>query len=450
MKTRFLFLLLLTYNFIFAQVWVNKPITPLVGTKYTGDIISAPIKNVIWVTANDTTSYFNPSVGVYRSIDGGNTWDAHTVVSTPSSYRTCDIYAFNKDTTFVLLADFSNLGGGLYKTVDGGVTWSRTPNIFNDPSSFPDGITFFDSQNGITFGDPINGKYEIYTTSDGGFTWLAVPAANCPAPLSSSEYGATDAIAAFGSTVYCGTNNGRILKSTDKGLTWNTKTVNITNWAWSEDFALRNENELMVFGGIDFPNNGYAKSIDGGDTWTLLNGTFGTPIQGVRNGDIAFIKGSTNTYMVLGQLDTPGTLVTTDGGDTWTKLENMATANDAEFLDLQTGYVTSSWFTGVRLPSVIVWAGGAVANQVPIVYENLAISPNPTKDVVHFETHLVKRVPVTVRLTDVMGNIIFEERYSNYTGKFLKTFYLSDLPAGMYLISAQMGTELITEKIVKQ
>jgi hypothetical protein len=206
----------------------------------------------------------------------------------------------------------------------------------------------------------------------------------------------------------------------------------------------------MIFGGIDYPNNGYAKSIDGGDTWTLLNGTFGAPIQGVRNGDPAFIKGSTNTYMVLGYSGTTGTLVTTDGGDTWTKLENMATSNDAEFLDSQTGYVTSSWFTGVRLPSVIVWAGGAVANQVPIVYENLTISPNPTKDVVHFETHLVKRVPVTARLTDVMGKVLIQESFENYTGKLIKTFYLNELPSGVYIITAQLGTDVITERIVKE
>ena len=37
-----------------------------------------------------------------------------------------------------------------------------------DPESFPDAIKFFNPKNGVMFGDPQNGYFEIYTTSDGG------------------------------------------------------------------------------------------------------------------------------------------------------------------------------------------------------------------------------------------------------------------------------------------
>lgn len=432
----------------FGQFWVNKPITSFSGTKYTGGIMSVPSKGTIWVLGRDTAAQFNPTNAVCRSLDNGDTWTAVNV-NMPAALTAVDIFALNKDTAFVMAADFTNLGGGMYRTTDGGTTWSRV-NIFNDASSFPDGLAFFDKLNGVCFGDPINGKYEIYTTSDGGFTWTATPTANCPAPAISSEYGASAAIDVYGSTVYCGTNNGRVLKSTDKGMTWTTKNINITNWNWSEAFTLKNENELMIFGGLDYPNNGYAYSADGGDTWTLVNGTLGANIQGVRTGMPAFVKGSNNTYIITGIYETPGTVVSTDAGATWTKLENMATNADMTFLDSQTGYATSRWFTGASLPSVILWVGGTVANDKSLVYENVQTYPNPVHNIVNFETHLVKRVPVSLSLTDVMGKVIMQESYPMFSGKLSKTFYMDELPTGVYFIKAELGDDVVTEKIVKE
>ena len=46
---------------------------------------------------------------------------------------------------------------------------------------FFDGIDFWDKQNGIAFSDPIDGKFFIIKTKDGGKTWLPISPANIPA-----------------------------------------------------------------------------------------------------------------------------------------------------------------------------------------------------------------------------------------------------------------------------
>ena len=58
----------------------------------------------------------------------------------------------------------------LYKTVDGGQRWTllyANP----DPKGFFDSLAFWDASHGIILGDPVDGHFAIFTTSDGGETW---------------------------------------------------------------------------------------------------------------------------------------------------------------------------------------------------------------------------------------------------------------------------------------
>ena len=58
----------------------------------------------------------------------------------------------------------------LYKTEDAGAHWQL---LFTNPDAkgFLDELAFWDAQHGIALGDPVDGQFAIFTTSDGGRNW---------------------------------------------------------------------------------------------------------------------------------------------------------------------------------------------------------------------------------------------------------------------------------------
>jgi photosystem II stability/assembly factor-like uncharacterized protein len=44
------------------------------------------------------------------------------------------------------------------------------------PDGFWDAMAFWDKDNGILFGDPVKGSFQVYVTSDGGASWHEVAA----------------------------------------------------------------------------------------------------------------------------------------------------------------------------------------------------------------------------------------------------------------------------------
>jgi photosystem II stability/assembly factor-like uncharacterized protein len=78
-----------------------------------------------------------------------------------------DIEAINESTALIMAIDSPAL---ILITKDGGKTWRK---VFEDPRSgmFLDAMYFEDNNNGIVVGDPINGRFFLATTANGGETW---------------------------------------------------------------------------------------------------------------------------------------------------------------------------------------------------------------------------------------------------------------------------------------
>jgi hypothetical protein len=128
-------------------------------------------------------------------------------------------------------------GAQCFRSQDGGITWQReASNAYTDAASFPDAIKFFDSQNGVIFGDPHNGYFEIYTTSDGGNNWNRVPPVNIPTLLQ-YEYRIPYNTDIYKNTIWTLATTldstgspirGRLLQSDDRGLTWYVRNPSMT------------------------------------------------------------------------------------------------------------------------------------------------------------------------------------------------------------------------------
>ncbi len=107
-----------------------------------------------------------------RTTNGGATWQAGTVPGGEKlDFR--DVYAVDAKTAYLLSIGGENEGGFTKKTTDAGKTWSLQYTEQN-PKAFLDCMAFWNEARGIVIGDPVDGKSELLTTSDGGAHWTTL------------------------------------------------------------------------------------------------------------------------------------------------------------------------------------------------------------------------------------------------------------------------------------
>lgn len=324
----------------FAPQWVQQSS----GTSASLRGLSAVSRSVVWASG---------SGGVYlRTIDGGSTWQADTVSgATHLDFR--DVHGVDASTAYLLSAGEGPLSR-IYKSNDGGRTWSLQY-INRHPRGFFDGIAFWDADNGIAFSDPVDGRFLIITTSDGGMTWRPVPPENIPPSLPGEAAFAASgtAIVVQGrDNVWFGTGGGtaaRVFRSTDRGRTWSVATTPMPagNSAGIFSVAFRDARNGVAVGG-DYLKPGDARNNvvvtrDGGSTWTL---TGGTPLSGYRSG-VAYVPGArTPTLVAVG---TSGSDYSIDDGMNWMRIDNVG-YNSVSFAPLSgAGWVVGSSGTVARI-----------------------------------------------------------------------------------------------------
>ena len=120
-----------------------------------------------------------------RSSDSGENWTAGTF---NAGTGLSQLFSIDEDVCWAVF----NTGAdqGLYKTDDAGVSWVNMDAGYG-ASSFANVIHFFNDNDGFAQGDPIDGYYELYTTTNGGDDWTIV-ASNVGADLFKIEFSGTD------------------------------------------------------------------------------------------------------------------------------------------------------------------------------------------------------------------------------------------------------------------
>src|SRR5262249_18349620 len=132
--------------------------------------VSAVDDRVVWASGDKGT--------VLRTTDAGATWSRLPVPGAGElDFR--DVEAFSAKSAYVL-----SIGPGeksrIYKTADGGATW--TLSFTNpDPKGFYDALAFWDETHGLAAGDPVDGRFQVVRTTNGGASWARVDAAMPPA-----------------------------------------------------------------------------------------------------------------------------------------------------------------------------------------------------------------------------------------------------------------------------
>ena len=249
--------------------------------------------------------------GTIVTTDGGNTWTQSSFTD-PKAMPVYCIHAFNADVAFVTSST-------IYKTTNRGTTWTPATGIFTNSASFPNTIHFFDQNNGVAMGDPVDGYFEIYTTTNAGVNWVRVPSNNIPAPLT-GETGVVDWHAYYNDSYWFSTASQRVFRSTDRGYTWTCS--QFPSGTYIPSIAFRDElNGLSdaIIGSTFF----IYKTSDGGNTWTsnaLPNWIYGYP-------NIEYVQGTQSTYTIT-SISYSGNelknivLFTKDDGLTWNRMDD--------------------------------------------------------------------------------------------------------------------------------
>lgn len=273
--------------------------------------VSAVSERMAWASGSDST--------VLRTSDGGTTWQKLSVTSETLDFR--DVDAVDPQTAYVL-----SIGNGpasrIYKTTDAGKTWALQFKN-EDPKVFLDAMSFWDTNNGIAFGDSVDGQFYILITADGGHSWSRVPQSALPPALENEGAFAASGtnIALFGkSHAWIGTGaaaKSRVLRTSDRGRTWQIADTPLASGALSGIFsiAFRDAKHGAIAGG-DYRKeqeavDNLAVTSDGGVTWTLVKG-----LSGFRS-VVSYMPGK-ETLIALGP---SGGDYSFDDGRTWTAID---------------------------------------------------------------------------------------------------------------------------------
>src|SRR5262249_31722621 len=141
-----------------------------------------------------------------------------------------------------------------YKTADGGKTWVLQFKCA-EPAAFFDAMAFWDEQHGIALGDPVDGRFQLIATEDGGAKWKPFTPRTLPPALSgegafaASGTGLVTRSEANAWFVTGGARTARVFRSGDRGRNWEVSDTPVATGAASAgifSIALRDKEHGMI------------------------------------------------------------------------------------------------------------------------------------------------------------------------------------------------------------
>jgi photosystem II stability/assembly factor-like uncharacterized protein len=244
--------------------------------------VHAVSSNVCWIAGTGGN--------VYKTLDAGKSW---TTVKVPEadSLDFRDIHAFDKLTAVAMSAGEGEKGKAkIYRTENGGQTWTLVYQT-TQTGAFLDGIDFWDKNKGICLGDPVDGKFFILTTNDGGKSWAELPAENRPTALPGEACFAasgTSILATSKGNAFIGTGGSkkaRVFHSQDYGKSWKVTETPMDAGPTSGIFGLRftsAKNGIAVGGDYKRTTDSTINVLttaDGGESWKLESMTKPTGLK---------------------------------------------------------------------------------------------------------------------------------------------------------------------------
>ncbi len=419
-----------------AQVW--KPYEPPFGDTIGIADIEVVNANVIWAVgleyiADDSFyNYFGPSkTYVALTKDGGATWAVNTVPIGSNPF-VANMTALDGSTAWVATLN-DNGNSKVLKTTDGGATWADIKLPYDPVASWADYIHSVSLAKIVVIGDPRDGEFEIYTTTNAGQVWARVPGASIADPLS-GEFGFNNCGDGVGNTVWFGTNLGRVYRSKNGGLSWEayaTPAPYIDFLSFSDE-----SNGLVTSGNFSStsPATRLYRTANGGETWediTPASNSFRlVGAECIPNSPYIIMCGTTGSILNENKFKT---WVSADRGSTWKEVSSGQIAHWPTFLDGKVGWAGEAQQFSHK--TKLYQCTGIVGLLTPAALDaEVTLSPNPASDVVRLQVRAKEAGDFWVLLNDAQGNLLHKIEV-NGVADFSKDLNVKDLPAGLYTVT---------------
>ncbi|MES2645483.1 MAG: glycoside hydrolase [Bacteroidota bacterium] len=318
----------------YGRTWF--PIFDDQPTGSIGDVIVAPSNpNVLYVGSGEGLQRPDLCVGdgMYKSTDAGKTWK-HLGLENGQQIGGLAIDPTNENRVFAAVLGHPygpNKERGVYRTSDGGATWQQV--LYKDENTGAIQVTIDPKDHNIVYADLWAGRQGpwengawngagsgLFKSTDGGNTWkqltkgLPTPAEGlgrigfCIAPSNTNRMYAT---------VDAGKLGG-IYRSDDAGESWYILSNDERYWGRGSDFAeikADPQNPDIVF----IANVVTWKSTDGGGKWTAFRGA-----PGGDDYHRIWINPTNSNIMLIAS--DQGAIITVNGGETFSSWYNQPTA----------------------------------------------------------------------------------------------------------------------------
>lgn len=287
--------------------------------------------NVIYVGGGEVTVRGNVSSGwgMWKSVDAGDTWEEIGMKNARHIPR-LRIHPKNPDLVYAaVLGDLykSSTERGVYRSKDGGKTWERI--LYANADAGAVDLTFDPNNPRILYASTWRIRrtpYSLESGGEGSALWKSTDGGDTWTNISKNEGLPSGTWGISGVTVSPVNSNrvwaiienksGGVYRSDDAGKTWRliNKERKLRQRAW---YYTRIYADTQDEDGVYVMNVRYHKSTDGGKTYQTYNAPHGDHHD-------FWIAPEDNQRMVIG--DDGGAQVSFDAGENWSTYENQPTA----------------------------------------------------------------------------------------------------------------------------
>lgn len=455
MRKNLFFLAFILFGFIVnAQTWTVQN-TNMPGTSIGVDQVSVVDSNIVWVNGFNgagTTVRLKLSS---RTQDGGNTWVAGAYNGFGATVFPQVLCGVSYTKAFAIAMDTAAGGyASFWKTTDGGANWSLVTGVMNNAAvTFADGVMFWNSSKGFCYGDPVNNKFDIYYTTDGGTTWTPTLAANVTTPLS-GEYGYNGyectAKMEGGYAAFI-TNMGRVYKTSNYGVNWSVTATAPFAAIGTGKIYINGANKMiaagMASGGSTYT---WKQTTDGGATWTAY-----APSGNFYTYAMTYVPNTGNMLVSTSPFTTAkGVSYSNDNGASWTDftdalLQPTVGTNiqclGVGFADINNGWVGNY---GTTANTILKYKNNINTTGINDIYAKVfgfEVYPNPSNGMVSF---IFSGNGISnLSILDITGKSVYNNLLQ-INGVNKTSYDFSNFSKGLYFIRYSSGNEVVIKKLI--